>query len=88
VPDVTKNTELARLYCNNNRLTSPDVCGCARLYCDENQPTADALNRIFASLPDRSGLSVGLISIKGIPGTETCNRSIAIAKNREVRYSL
>jgi hypothetical protein len=54
------------------------------LYCDYNQLSADALNRIFTDLPDRSGIETGRISLWYNPGTDTCYFSIATQKNWEV----
>ena len=45
---------------------------------------ADALNQLFEDLPKVT--STRTITIKGNPGAETCDRSIATAKNWTVVY--
>jgi hypothetical protein len=51
--------------------------------CSGNQLSADAINRIFTDLPDRSGNDDVLYSVRiyDNPGTATCDRDIAVNKN-------
>ncbi|MDR0349648.1 MAG: hypothetical protein LBH90_09190 [Tannerella sp.] len=72
------------LNCWNNHLSALDVSkntALTKLECSGNQLSAAALDRIFTDLPNRSGMEAGEIFIINNPGTETCNRSIATAKN-------
>jgi Leucine-rich repeat (LRR) protein len=85
--DVSGCTALTHLHCENNQLSALDISGCTALrylYCDYNQLSADAFDRIFTDLPDRSGTEKGSIPFWGNPGTDTCDRSIAAKKNWRV----
>jgi Leucine-rich repeat (LRR) protein len=82
--NVSGCTALDGLFCDNNQLSALDVSKNTKLTwlnCFENQLNADALNRIFTDLPDLSGKETGVIRLWSNPGTDTCNRSIASAKN-------
>jgi Leucine-rich repeat (LRR) protein len=77
-------TALTSLSCGNNRLSALDVSGhtaLTRLECGGNQLSAEALDAVFADLPDRQATEAGNIWIGGNPGANTCNRNIATARN-------
>jgi Leucine-rich repeat (LRR) protein len=80
--DVSKCTKLAELICSSNKLLLLDVTNCTELmhlYCSSNQLNTAALNSLFNSLPNNS-LSKA-ISIGGNSGENTCDKTIATAKN-------
>jgi len=81
--DVSNNTVLINLICVNNHLTKLDVSkntALAWLYCDSNKFTADALNDLFDILHSNTYFGVNIISIDNNPGTNHCDRSIAVNK--------
>ena len=83
--DVSKNTALVMLICQNNGLTSLDVSknrALSLLECSSNEFKASALNAIFKALTNNNE---GIIVISRNPGTDDCDRSIAIKKRWEVR---
>jgi hypothetical protein len=83
--DVSNCPTLTTLGCSNNGLSALDVSRCSALtglWCGNNQLSAAALNQLFTALPDQSGMEWGGTSVIGSnPGSETCNSSIAAAKN-------
>ena len=82
--DVTKCVELNGFSCDYNRLTTLDVSKCINLTdlsCRGNQLTATDLNSLFNSLPNKYDVfQYFSIYIANNPGTDTCDKSIAIAK--------
>jgi Leucine-rich repeat (LRR) protein len=82
--DLSKNTALKILYCNSNQLISLDISNNTALEglsCFDNQLDATALNAVFTALPDRTGMSRGLLVIGNNPGRDTCNTGIITPKN-------
>ncbi|MDR0421688.1 MAG: hypothetical protein LBH72_01595 [Proteiniphilum sp.] len=82
--DLFNNTALTWLSCSGNQLSALDLSrnrALTRLACVKNQLSADALNGIFTDLPDLSDTEAGRISLLVNPGSDTCDRSIAEAKN-------
>jgi len=79
--DVSKNTELTYLDCNNNQITSLDVSKNTALttvnVCS-NQLDADALDAMLGTLHSNAGAKT--IRIGFNPGTATCTLSIATTK--------
>ncbi len=81
--DFSNCPELTNVYCDNNQLTNLIVNTVVHtLACGYNQLTASALNNLFISLPDRTVYEQlwGRINIKGNPGTNDCDFSIAAEK--------
>ena len=90
--DVSRNTSLGYLYCEDNQLKSLDVSRNTELYilkCNGNQLTTAALNDLFRTLPDKSGMT-GISGGRGWsahilfsdnPGASDCDFSIATEKN-------
>jgi Leucine-rich repeat (LRR) protein len=79
--DVSNNVKLTELYCPDNQLTALNVNKCPALvvlFCYNNLLSVDALNALFASMPNAKQ---GLIIISGNPGTGGCNRYVATSKN-------
>jgi len=94
--DVSKNTILQSLQCYNNQLTSLDVGKNLQLImldCSNNQLTEEALDALFASLnstPNKTPTAGNpvipkQITIDGNPGTDACQKNIAIDKSWIVR---
>jgi hypothetical protein len=86
--NVNNCTALAGLDCSGNRLGVLNVGGCTaltELSCGDNQLSAAALNQLFTDLSGRSDKLAGHLSIESNPGTATCNRGIAAAKNWNVK---
>ncbi|MDR0420045.1 MAG: Ig-like domain-containing protein [Prevotellaceae bacterium] len=78
--DVSKNTALILLDCGRNPLVSLDVSNNTELqflFCFDNQLDANALDELFDTLPT---VQSGDIDIRNNPGTNGCDRSIAIAR--------
>jgi hypothetical protein len=67
--------ELKAVRCDrtNVALTVVNVQGCGL--------TAAALDALYASLPDRTGMDEGTVTVTGNPGTGTDTPAIAVAKN-------
>ncbi|MDR2954409.1 MAG: hypothetical protein LBV43_04945 [Prevotella sp.] len=81
--DLSENIELTILECNNNKLKSLDISNNKKLdyvACQGNLLDEIALNSLFSQLPATGGE----IYIKGNPGVETCDVSIAEDKGWEV----
>ena len=79
--DVSKNQELTHFYCGLNELTSLDLSKntvLTSLNCYNNELTGSELDALFETLHDNEGKKT--ISIRRNPGTNDCNRSIAINK--------
>jgi len=77
--DVSNNTALNNLICVYSQLTDLDVrknLVLTRLDCSGNELSAEALNNLFATLPQPISL-IGKIQISDNPGTDDCDRSIA-----------
>jgi Leucine-rich repeat (LRR) protein len=77
--DTNNNTALNNLICVGNQLTSLDVrknLVLTRLDCSGNQLSADAMNELFASLPEPISM-FGKLNIGDNPGTRDCDRNIA-----------
>ena len=86
--DVSKNSALINLGCSNNSLKSLDVSGAtslSTLRCQYNQLTDAALDDLFHSLPFNE--SFYTIYIRGNPGVDNCNQSIATEKGWIVNNS-
>ena len=82
--DVSGCTELSSLFCRGNQLESLDVSGCTALLffqCYGNLLTSAALDTLFGTLDSPNGI----IYIGNNPGTDTCNQSIATAKEWSVK---
>jgi len=65
-------------------LESLTVNGCdalAFVYADANSMSADALNALYTSLPDRIGIGSGVIDVTSNSGTGSHNPDIATSKN-------
>jgi hypothetical protein len=85
--NVSGLTSLQNLYCNNNQLTSLNVSGCTGLqdlYCFNNQLNDIELDNISTQIPDRTGGSPGRLYCWSNIGSETCDPTIATAKNWQV----
>ena len=83
--DVSRNTALISLVCNNNQLTTLDVSQnimLKKLYCSNNLFTAEALNALFATLPNNE--FVKEIHIFNNPGSFDSSPSIAEVKGWQV----
>lgn len=81
--NVRKNMMLARLYCYSNQLTDLDVSNNAvlsYLWCSSNRFSANVLNDIFNALPTYPQANYAGLIINDNPGSETCNRDIALNK--------
>jgi Leucine-rich repeat (LRR) protein len=79
--DLSNNNALEVLYCNTNQLTSLDVSkniSLTFLNCYGNKLTNNALEILFKTL--NTNVDTKNIYIGGNPGTEECDRSIAINK--------
>jgi Leucine-rich repeat (LRR) protein len=80
--NLTGCTSLGSLDCSGNQLTSLDVSSLTSLSSllgFNNQLSSNALNTIFENLPE--GIpSVSHLIIENNPGSDTCNRGIAINK--------
>jgi hypothetical protein len=88
--DVSKNTELIRLYCGENHLTDLDVSkntSIEYLDCRENEFSASALNALFETLHSNKIKGRKTVTIYGNSGTGTCNKSIAEDKNWRVNVN-
>ena len=62
--DPSHNTQLERLSCSFNSLTSLDVSKntqLTRLFCYRNNLSTEALDRLYCSLPNRTGVEAGKI---------------------------
>ncbi|RRD69578.1 leucine-rich repeat domain-containing protein, partial [Tannerella forsythia] len=93
--DVSGCTQLMWLSCFENLLTALNVSRCTQLKqldCFRNNFSTAALNQLYCSLPNRSGLSYGTIRpAKDASDPQHANviassGSIAIGKNWEVQY--
>lgn len=77
-------SSMKHLNLGYSKLTSLDVSGCPELeYLDigRNEFSAEALDTLFGSLPDRNmSTSSGTVIISGNPGEYSCTRSIALGK--------
>ena len=81
--DVSKNTKLTTLICRSNQLTSLNVSTNTvlhSLYCGYNLFTAEKLDDLFKTLHRNAEGRRKYIEIDENPGTDDCNRSIAIEK--------
>ncbi len=92
----SRNTALTWLVCNDNQLTTLDVSNNTELTflsCFNNPLGTNAINQLFCSLPDRTGLSQAKIYIVNNPSDLnyvnllTSNKQIATAKNWAVKYA-
>jgi len=86
--DVSRNTALGILSCDQNLLTRLDVSNnilLTNLRCDCNQLQADALNELFRTLPKVD--TRASIMIRGNPGELHCDRSIATDKGWKVYFN-
>ena len=83
--DLSKNINLEMIQCQNNKLTELDFSkniNLGSIECQNNLFSAEAFNRLFRTLNDISAVyRYKGISIKGNPGTDSCDRSIA--ENRD-----
>ncbi len=82
--DLSQNTELTTLFCNNNQLSNLDINANTKLkelYCFKNPFTTDAVDALFCSLPDRSGLSTAKIYI--LDNASDANYSDVLASNKQ-----
>ena len=64
VLDVSNNTALTELICVGNNLSDLDLTNnsvLSWLECSRNNLSAEAMRNMFASLPDRQGLRVGIV---------------------------
>ena|GEM_PF-5704092 len=80
--DVSKNTLLSGLICNFNELKELDMSKntvLSALWCSNNQLSAIALDNIFNAIPSRQN-GVAELSIIGNPGSDMCDRDIALNK--------
>lgn len=85
--DLSKMTKLERLVASGNNLTSIDLSGAKDIKYIEligNQLTAEAVNKLIAGLPDRTGKSPGQLFIAENPGSGAGKYSIAKSKNWRV----
>ena len=93
--DPSHNTQLERLSCDYNNLTSLDVSKntqLTRLFCYRNNLSTEALDRLYCSLPDRTGVEAGKIYplYESSPAAEVAtvkatNAANATAKNWKVQ---
>ena len=93
--DPSHNTQLEWLNCGNNRLTTLDVSKntqLTRLFCYRNNLSTEALDRLYCSLPDRTGVEAGKIYplYESSPAAEVAtvkatNAANATAKNWKVQ---
>ncbi len=82
--DVSQNTALKMLSCRSNNLSSLDVSNntaLKKLYCHGNNFTTEALDLLYCSLPDRSGLEAGWI--EPIYNSSSANYSTVMASNKQ-----
>jgi hypothetical protein len=89
IMDLSNNDALTVLKCDNNQLRMLDVSkntALIDLICYNNQLGTDALNALFKTLHSNAGTKN--INIAGNPGTNECDRSIAINKGWTVTDSI
>ena len=93
--DLSHNTQLTSLYCSNNNLTALDLSHNTQLNileCHSNNFSTAALDDIYCSLPDKTGIINGEIyplENSSDPNHATVlatNKQNAIAKNWNVVY--
>ena len=94
--DPSHNTLLTVLYCQRNQLTALDVSNntqLTKLSCYRNNLSTEALDRLYCSLPDRTGVEAGKIYplYESSPAAEVAtvkatNAANATAKNWKVQY--
>ena len=81
---VSNNAVLTELNCSNNRLVSLDASNnneLTTLNCNNNRLSAEVLNGVFETLNNKKVKK--MIYINNNPGTETCDRNIAVDKGWE-----
>jgi len=79
---LTGCSSLGSLVCLGNQLTSLDIgslTSLSNLSVHDNQLTTNALNNIFEQLPERIP-GTAFLTFANNPGSDTCNREIAINK--------
>ena len=89
--DVSNNTSMGNLLCANNKLIELDVSkniSLKSLDIRNNLLITNTLNELFGTLQNRYFDSEKKIYIGGNPGTDTCDRSIAINNGWEVLNDL
>ena len=94
--NVSNNTQLTVLYCQRNQLTALDVSNntqLTKLSCYRNNLSTEALDSLYCSLPDRTGVEAGKIYplYESSPAAEVAtvkatNAANATAKNWKVQY--
>ncbi|RRD57437.1 leucine-rich repeat domain-containing protein, partial [Tannerella forsythia] len=95
--DISGCTQLTYLKCSINSLTALDVSGCTqlkKLICHSNNFSTAALNRLYCSLPDRTGLTSEAKVVPAYNATDdghadilASSGHIATGKNWKVAYS-
>ena len=79
---------LVQFYCNSNQISKLDVSDCIDLWffgCDFNNLTFSELNALFGTLFSLLPITTNqVVSIRGNPGTDDCDRSIAERKGWKV----
>ena len=93
--DLSQNTQLKELFCDNNQLTTLDVSKNTQLgwlYCHGNNFSTQALDDIYCALPDRTSETYGVIQpVRNSSSTYNdtviaSNAANATAKNWRVQY--
>jgi len=82
--DVSKNTQLKMLACNDNNLSSLDVSGCTQLdilWCYGNNFTTAALDDIYCALPVRQASDYA--RIQPVYDSLSSNHAIVLATNAQ-----
>lgn len=82
--DITPLTKLTQLICSANDLKALDISkakGLFHLEVVQNALSAEQINSIIATLPDRTGMTAGGLWIANNPGTGAGNLSMAKTKN-------
>lgn len=85
--DLSMMTKLERLVASGNNLSTIDLSGAKEVKYIEligNKLTKEALNKLIADLPDRTGKSPGQLFIAENPGSGAGKYSIAKSKNWRV----
>ena len=92
--DLSHNTELEWLYCNENLLTSLDIAHNRQInaiYCYGNKLSTQALDDLYCQLPDRNGLDVGKLQLLLGPSSQkdtvlATNNQNAFDRNWRLQY--
>lgn len=83
--DISGCAALQEFYMVAGKLTALDFSTCSQIRlidCKNNSLTADGLNKMFETIPDRtSNVATGEIYIASNPGASTCDKDIMYNKN-------